>query len=172
MTTKTLERTMELYDKYTRQGMWAAKNALKDIKATTDPDEAAILLSQTEVALPIPARRGFRHVLYRKAITGLVAVSLSVTLVLPAMAHDWYTNQRNPVTGSSCCGKADCVPIPPGDIKLRNGMVQFLYPLDGKWYEIPLDQVLPSRDSQNHGCVWGKTMEGGPKLCFFAGGGV
>lgn len=97
---------------------------------------------------------------------------LVVFHVKPARSHEFYTGSRNPVTGASCCGKADCVPIQPGDVRYSAGSITFLYPLDGREYTIPMDQVLPSPDGQNHGCVWGKTAEGGPKLCFFVGGGT
>lgn len=101
-----------------------------------------------------------------------LALVLTMAAAAPSSAHEWYSNKRNPVTGSSCCGRADCVPIQPGDVRYGNGAITFLYPLDGKEYTIPLDQTLPSPDGQNHGCVWGKTAEGGPKLCFFVGGGT
>lgn len=64
------------------------------------------------------------------------------------------------------------MPIPPGDVRYHNGAITFRYPLDGKEYTIPLNQAQPSPDGQNHGCVWGRTLETGPKLCFFTGGGV
>lgn len=97
-------------------------------------------------------------------------------LVLPAFsssanAHDWYSGSRNPVTGHSCCGVSDCVPLSPGAVRYESGNIIFLYPLDGREYSIPVDQALPSPDGKNHGCVWGKGLEGGPKLCFFVGGG-
>ena len=34
----------------------------------------------------------------------------------PALAHDWYSGTRDPVTGGGCCGVADCavLKIEPG----------------------------------------------------------
>lgn len=105
--------------------------------------------------------------------TAIFAAALMVSASWQAQAHEWYSNQRNPVTGASCCGKADCVPIPQGDVTYHKNGITFRYPLDGNHYTIPLDQVLPSQDHQNHACVWGKNQIGeGPRLCFFAGGGV
>jgi len=95
----------------------------------------------------------------------------AIFLPLSASAHDWYSGSRNPVTGHSCCGTSDCVPLTPGAVRYEGGRIYFLYPLDGLEYSIPVDQALPSPDGKNHGCVWGKGLEGGPKLCFFVGGG-
>lgn len=108
---------------------------------------------------------------YTQELDSYLASKFVVTEVRPTLVHDFYSGSRNPVTGSSCCGKSDCVPIPPGDVKYGNGSITFRYPLDGQYYTIPLNQTLPSPDGQNHGCVWGRNHEGGPKLCFFVGGG-
>ena len=103
-------------------------------------------------------------------LCGLCLLSLVVFWLGVSQAHDWYTGSRNPVTGSSCCGRNDCVPIPDGDVRYEGGVIWFRYPYDGEWYSIPMDQTLPSRDMHSHGCVWGRGTEGGPKVCFFSGG--
>ena len=113
----------------------------------------------------------------RFRVTLLILCALSILCLFVAFtgtarSHDWYSGSRNPVTGSSCCGKADCVVIPPGDVRYDGGEIFFRYPLDGRLYSLPMDQVLPSRDWNSHGCVWGCTSEGGCRICFFAGGGT
>jgi hypothetical protein len=103
----------------------------------------------------------------------IVWAFVSVDLVAGAWAHDWYTGQRNPVTGASCCGTNDCVPLEPGDLKVEGSDYVFRYPLNGKSYRIPMNQALPSRDSRVHACVWGDySNEAPPKLCIFVGGGT
>lgn len=80
-----------------------------------------------------------------------------------AIAHEWFTDRYNPVTGVHCCSGADCVVIPDEawwqegkDIKVRW--------MDGKVYSMPLAQALPSEDKQGRAaaCVWG-----GQLRCFF-----
>ena len=38
----------------------------------------------------------------------LVAFFVFALPALSALAHDWYSGTRDPVTGGSCCGVADC----------------------------------------------------------------
>ena len=93
-------------------------------------------------------------------------------------AHSWYSGTVNPVTKMSCCGKVDCVPIKPGNLKVEGKNFVFVYPRDGKTYSIPVDQALPSQDFNTHVCVWHQTVgeyrakNRHARVCIFIGGGM
>lgn len=87
-----------------------------------------------------------------RALLWLALIGLLVMFVwyfMPgARAHsdaDWIRrgNYRNPVTEELCCGIGDCERVPVDRVTLRG---QGVYDVDGR--TIPIEQVLPSEDSQ------------------------
>ena len=86
-----------------------------------------------------------------KALAGAcIIVSLCTS---SAVAHDWYTNLVDPVTGYSCCGGQDCRPVPREDIRLgQDGDLELF--LDGKWRHVDPQKILKisSPDSRVHAC--------------------
>lgn len=81
----------------------------------------------------------------------------------PAMAHEWFTNQANPVTTARCCNNSDCVVIENESWWEENGFI-FVKWRNGKTYTIPANQAAPSQDKQGRAaaCVWA-----GKLRCFF-----
>ena len=82
------------------------------------------------------------------------AVLLALLLcVVPASAHDWYSDLKVPGTEMLCCGQKDCHPVPdqesPGGEELK-------VLIEGTWYVVPPNLVLGmfSPDGQTHVC-WG-----------------
>jgi hypothetical protein len=62
------------------------------------------------------------------------AVLLALLLcVVPASAHDWYTDLKVPGTEMLCCGQKDCHPVPdqesPGGEELK-------VLIEGTWYVV------------------------------------
>lgn len=95
---------------------------------------------------------------------------LSLLLIIaagrePVRAHEWFSHQRNPVTGAVCCyggATGDCQPINDTDwwregaeYKVRQGEAV---------YSIPANQALPSQDPQGRAAA---CILGGRLLCFF-----
>jgi hypothetical protein len=95
---------------------------------------------------------------------------LSLALILgpgadPVWAHEWFSHQRNPVTGASCCyggPTGDCQPISDTDwwrdgedYKVRQGDTV---------YSIPAKQALPSQDPEGRAAA---CILYGKLLCFF-----
>jgi hypothetical protein len=68
-------------------------------------------------------------------------------------AHDWYTELHQPGTGRSCCGRFDCRPLLPEQIRyLASGTMQFF--LDDQWRDVDPAVILelPSPDGRVHAC--------------------
>jgi hypothetical protein len=64
-----------------------------------------------------------------KALVGACIVSLCTS---SALAHDWYTDLVDPVTGSSCCGGHDCHPVPREHIRFaENGDMELFWMAGG-----------------------------------------
>ena len=83
-----------------------------------------------------------------------VGVCIAVSLwTSSAVAHDWYTNLVDPVTGYSCCGGHDCRPVPREDVRLgQDGDLELF--LDGAWRHVDPRKILKisSPDSRVHAC--------------------
>lgn len=111
----------------------------------------------------------------------LLAFILGLVLMLmvgQASAHEWYSGQRNPATGWSCCGGNDCARIEESSVERgeSNGVDGYFVDipiLAGHAVEaslatstvrafIPADQALPSRDGDYHACYWNNAPR-----CFF-----
>lgn len=98
-------------------------------------------------------------------------LALLIAGSLPASAHDWFSGQRDPVRGHSCCGGADCFELSADDVQpIGDGGFRFRHPFTGPnvWHTIEAARVQPSRTGNYAGCVWGVGAEGGPKTCGFA----
>lgn len=83
----------------------------------------------------------------------------------PLWAHEWFSHQRNPATGVSCCyggPTGDCQAIDENDW-WREG-VDYKVRQNGVTYSIPADQALPSQDPQGRAAA---CILGGRLLCFF-----
>ena len=106
----------------------------------------------------------------REITVALVTVAV-IVWATQALAHDWYTGLKSPVTGISCCNDRDCAPA-DGCI-LDDGTMgitaqQGCIPID--WRKV-LDQ--PSPDGRLHLCQ-APPQEGhyGAVFCIIMGGGV
>jgi hypothetical protein len=87
----------------------------------------------------------------------------------PAFAHDlWIAEKgyRDPVTGSHCCGVADCEALPDGSVvETRGG-----YSVAFTGEVIPFNRVLPSADSRFWRCRFLDGPKAGRTRCLFAPG--
>lgn len=72
-----------------------------------------------------------------------------------ANAHEFFTEQYNPVTGNACCNGKDCQIIGPDDW-WQSGTKAFVKWIDGETYSIPANQVLPTDDPEGRpaACVY------------------
>lgn len=99
-----------------------------------------------------------------------ILIWLSLALILgpggnPVRAHEWFSEQRNPVTGGSCCNggpTGDCQPIEDTDW-WREGS-EYKVRQNGRVYSIPVEQALPSQDHQGRAAA---CILYGKLLCFF-----
>jgi hypothetical protein len=80
----------------------------------------------------------------------------------PAQAHEWFSGQRNPVSGYGCCNGSDCHLIETEDWWEEAGLIWVR--MAGKTWSIPADQAQPSQDKDGKAaaCIWG-----GQLRCFF-----
>lgn len=98
-------------------------------------------------------------------IVGAVACLVIALFASPARAHDWFTNQRNPVTGALCCyggPTGDCQAVEEDDW-WRDGAA-WAVRKRGVVYRIPSNQAQPSQDrtGKAFACIMA-----GQLRCFF-----
>ena len=110
------------------------------------------------------------------------ALAAAFLLASPALAHDWYSEKRDPVYGWSCCGGHDCArwkirkgsikAVPRGfHIQLTLEETQAINP----YSQLPIDAVVdygrvqPSEDGDWHLCVMNhnRSTESGGVYCLF-----
>ncbi len=104
-----------------------------------------------------------------RSVAAAMAASLmlQLTIVSPALPHDWYTGFSNPRTGEPCCNVDDCKPVtsdavrstPQGWMVVETGEV------------VPYREALRSEDRDFHLCRKGSWKEQrflGPLICLFA----
>lgn len=106
-----------------------------------------------------------------------------VAFCAPAVAHDWFTGTRDPVTGGGCCGGSDCslLKIEPGVLEGEAGGYRLRLtaeqaakinpsrkqPVDTL---IAWDRIQPSHDGNYYLCIPSypvSTMRG-DFYCFWA----
>ena len=106
----------------------------------------------------------------RRSVKILVPVLAVVST--EAMAHEWYTGKKDPVTGFDCCAGSECAPIPESQVREMPG--GYIYLPTGEF--IPLRRVQHSHDWQYHRCIYhseflnldqGRFRKGDTR-CFFA----
>ncbi len=85
---------------------------------------------------------------------------LSWVALTPAMAHEWFTGAKNPVTNARCCDGSDCILIENEDWYERDGLIYVKW-RNGALYSIPVDQAQPSQDKQGKAaaCVWANQLK-------------
>lgn len=103
-------------------------------------------------------------------------------LAVPALAHSWYSEKRDPVTKKGCCGGTDCAQLvlTPGmltadvdgyRLELTLEQAQAINPVrrTGLRILIPWERVQPSEDGNYHLCIprWDGVVQG-DFYCFFA----
>lgn len=105
--------------------------------------------------------------------TLLIAIITYLAAVFPANAHSWYSEKRDPVFRTPCCGGNDCAmwAIQPGEIeaveagyrvRLSLEATRFinpksLFPIDAL---VIWDRVQPSEDGNWHLCISESYREG------------
>lgn len=89
---------------------------------------------------------------------------LSWIALTPAMAHEWFSGQENPVTTARCCNNSDCQPIDNEAWWEDEHGIIYVRWRNGVTYAIPANQALPSQDKEGRAaaCVWA-----GKLRCFF-----
>lgn len=116
-------------------------------------------------------------------LAALVAAFVFLGPVVAALAHEWYSQRKDPVYKQSCCGGSDCarLMIEPGVLegtaegyRVRLSLEQSrrinpysVFPIDAL---IPWERVQPSEDGNFHICIM-STRRDHPKdgvYCFFA----
>ena len=83
----------------------------------------------------------------------------------PAKAHEWFSNQRNPVTGALCCyggPTGDCQAVEDDDW-WREG-ASYAVRKNGVVYFIPVNQAQPSQDHSGRAFA---CIMAGQLRCFF-----
>jgi hypothetical protein len=98
-------------------------------------------------------------------------------LTLPAAAHDWYSDRKDPVTATKCCGGKECHRLDPDDVTALPGGNFLIY--RGQ-HRIPRDRVQVSEDDDYHICEVVYEMSGPDHrrasqrywICFFAPSGT
>lgn len=74
-----------------------------------------------------------------------------------ALAHEWYTGTRNPVTGLGCCDKTDCWEVADEDVWPAGPV--YMVNLGGTLHSFDARQIQPSRDGKHHACYWGGSVK-------------
>ena len=120
----------------------------------------------------------------RNILRAITAAFWAVFLcALPAAAHDWYTDRRDPVYRWGCCGGDDCATwkIRPGSITAEPTGYRVRLTLPearaiNPYSQAPIDglvvwpRVQPSEDGNWHLCIMpsNRTTESGGIYCLFA----
>ncbi len=111
-------------------------------------------------------------------------IRLAVTLVLlviavPAYAHSWYSERRDPIYNqTSCCGGTDCAPLPPHAIQITpEGLrvtltveeARVINPVRRYGFDrlITFDRIQVSEDGQAHICLMAHDLEGDPREGYY-----
>lgn len=84
-------------------------------------------------------------------LRALIFAALLAAFVVPARAHDWYTNRRDPLYGRlhTCCGGSDCNVVSPEYITiLPDGRLHVEIPIGvaraiNPKRQDPVDVILP-----------------------------
>lgn len=111
-----------------------------------------------------------------KRLVMFVGFTLAGLWSQDAHPHDWYTDKHSPVHGYSCCSgtdieghgdrpkhERDCMPVKAWKV---DEIWHFLYPRDGKEYEVPPATIRPDEENpepfQASACVYKEEV-----LCFW-----
>lgn len=83
-------------------------------------------------------------------------------LNVPAQSHEWFSRQRNPVSGVSCCNGSDCHLIETSEWWEERGLIFVRWA--GKTWSMPASQSQPSQDKTGKAvaCIWNGALR-----CFF-----
>lgn len=98
-------------------------------------------------------------------IVGLLFCLAMGLFARPAKAHEWFTHQRNPVTGALCCyggPTGDCQAVEDEDW-WRDG-ASWAVRKRGVVYRIPANQAQPSQDRSGKAFA---CIMAGQLRCFF-----
>ena len=113
----------------------------------------------------------------------LLAALLLSPVAVPAEAHSWYSNKKDPVYGNPCCGGTDCAMMvvsrnvltaEPGGYHIRLSLEETrkinpfsVAPIDAL---VGWDRIQPSEDGNYHICLmtYHRDNERGGIYCFFA----
>jgi len=91
--------------------------------------------------------------------------SILCLMPIPAEAHSWYSERRDPIySQTSCCGGTDCAPLPPHAIQITpEGLRITLSVEDARKINpvrrygfdklISFDRIQVSEDGQPHICL-------------------
>jgi hypothetical protein len=101
-------------------------------------------------------------------------------LATPALAHEWYSQRRDPIYNqTSCCGIADCAPLPPHAISITpEGHLRITLTVDearrinpvrryGFDRIIQYERIQISEDGTPHICLMAHDMEGDPREGYY-----
>lgn len=76
----------------------------------------------------------------------LVSAAIVAAFLLPAQAHDIYTDWKRPDTGTSCCSSWDCYPT---EAQFKGGTWFALRREDRKWIAVPDHLILKNEITQD-----------------------
>lgn len=103
-------------------------------------------------------------------ITSLIVLGLFSAQ--SALAHEWYSNRRDPIFNATrCCGNADCAPLPEHSISITpEGLRVTLTPEEARRINptrrsgfdriIDFERIQVSEDGKPHICLMTHDMEG------------
>ena len=64
-------------------------------------------------------------------LRAFMPAALLLLAAVPAEAHSWYSQMRDPIfNGTTCCGGSDCAPLPPHAISFVNGELRVTLTLE------------------------------------------
>lgn len=98
---------------------------------------------------------------------GLAVGLMYLAWVYPALAHEWFTGTKDPVTGFTCCNNRDCQEIEDTDVRQQGS--GYIYLPTGEF--IPRARIQQSKTYRFARCVqlWdsGPEHPKGSTRCFF-----
>lgn len=102
----------------------------------------------------------------------MIALLLTLLLISPAIAHDFWINGKRNGAGEWCCGAGDCALMDPKSVAAtsRGYVVNGWGTIEGSkvrefYHEsVPEPEAMPSPDGQ----FWRCKRPDGSRRCFFA----
>jgi hypothetical protein len=113
-------------------------------------------------------------------LRAFMPAALLLLAAVPAEAHSWYSDRRDPLfSQTSCCGNQDCAPLPPHAIQITpDGQLRVTLTVEearkinpvrryGFDRVINFDRIQVSEDGQPHICLQAHDLEADPREGYY-----